>query len=151
MPGQPPSNGVGNGYPMPPPVPTQEPEVFTIKVGWRLKDIDYPICLDYFELDYYDTSYNTSGFQMKFERPFRKPKFEFEITSDRVPCEPDMEFLVRAFGFNKKFSTSYWTPPSCIVTTTPPTTTEPPDASTSSGAGKEQCEENIISVQRVRL
>ena len=27
------------------PKPPEEPEDFTIKVGWRLKDIDYPICL----------------------------------------------------------------------------------------------------------
>ena len=31
------------GFPVQP--VTEEPEDFTIKVGWRLKDIDYPICL----------------------------------------------------------------------------------------------------------
>ena len=59
----------------PAPVPaTAEPETYTIKVGWRLSDIDYPVCLDYFVLDYYDTSYNESSFQRSFMRPFRKPR-----------------------------------------------------------------------------
>ena len=62
------------------PVPvTMEPETYTIKVGWRLSDIDYPVCLDYFVLDYYDTSYNESSFQRTFMRPFRKPRLVFTV------------------------------------------------------------------------
>ena len=116
-----------------PPPTTPKPEAFTIKVGWRLKDIDYPICLDYFELDYYDTSFNSSKFLKPFKRPFVRQKFEFEIQSTEVPCEPDMEFLLRVYGLSGKFSETYWTPPSCVVTTIPPTTTEPPDASPKPG------------------
>jgi hypothetical protein len=118
-----------------PVVVPQEPEEFTIKVGWRLRDIDYPICLDYFELDYYDTAFNSSKFLKPFARPFKKQKFEFEIKSTLVPCEPDMEYMLRVFGLNKKYSEASWTPPSCVVTTVPPTTTEA--ASVTQEAGEE--------------
>lgn len=104
-------------------MPTPPPENFMIKVGWSLNDIDYPQCLDYFVLEYYDTMYNESGFTRSFGRPFQKPKFELEVQSTVVPCEPDYEFIVRAFGLNGQHSRSHWTPPSCIVTTPPPTTT----------------------------
>ena len=53
---------------------TAEPEIYPIKVRWRLSDIDYPVCLDYFVLDYYDTSYNESSFQRTFMRPFQKTR-----------------------------------------------------------------------------
>lgn len=100
-----------------PVAPTMPKEIFTIKVGWRLSDIDYPVCLDYFILDYYDTSYNESVFQRTFQRPFMKPRFELEVSSQIVPCYPEFEFNIYAFGFNKLSSKSFWTPPSCIVTT----------------------------------
>ena len=115
----PPPDSTGN-----PVIKPREPEEFTIKVGWFLKDIDYPICLDYFELDYYDTSFNSSKFLVPFKRPFRRQKFEFEIKNTEAPCEPDLEYILRVFGLNKKFNVAYWTPPSCIVTTPAPTTTE---------------------------
>lgn len=123
---------VGAGEEAAPP-PTAEPETFTIKVGWRLSDLDYPICLDYFVLDYYDTMYNESSFSRQFQRPFLKPRFELEVPSSQVPCEPDYQFIIYAFGFNKKSSTSVWTPPSCIVTTPAPTTTTEAAASVSAG------------------
>ena len=50
-----------------PPSSTLSPEA-VIKVGWRLTDIDFPICLDYFELEYYDTLYNETGFERTFKR-----------------------------------------------------------------------------------
>ena len=40
-----------------------------------------------------------------------------------------MEYILRVFGLNKKFSEAAWTPPSCVVTTPAPTTTEAPLAS----------------------
>jgi len=106
------------------PVPTEPAvvEQFTIKVGWRLSDIDYPVCLDYFFLNYYDTIYNESSFQRTFSRPFMKPRFELEVSNQAVPCDPDYEFNIFAFGFNKESSRSSWTPPACIVTTPAPTT-----------------------------
>lgn len=104
------------------PVPPADLD-YTIKVGWRLKDVDYPICLDYFELDYYDTTYNSSAYLKRFERPFQRPRFELEVSSLTVPCEPDYDFIARAYGFNKQFSRSHWTPPSCVRSTPPPTTT----------------------------
>ena len=105
------------------PAPTEPVvEQFTIKVGWRLSDIDYPVCLDYFVLDYYDTVYNETSFQRTFMRPFMKPRFELEVSNQLVPCDPDYEFNIYAFGFNKESSRSQWTPPACIVTTPAPTT-----------------------------
>lgn len=119
---------------------TEEPETFMIKIGWRLSDVDYPICLDYFVLDYYDTMYNESSFQRTFNRPFMKPKFELEVPNHIVPCEPDYEFIVYAFGFNKQSSQSVWTPPSCIKTTPAPTTTE---AVVSVSVGVEETTESL--------
>ena len=103
--------------------PTEEPEHFTIKVSWQLSDIDYPICLSHFVLDYFDTLYNETSFSRAFPRPFRSPAFELEVANTLVPCELDYEFYVRAFGFNGRSTRSYWTPPSCVVTTPAPTTT----------------------------
>ena len=51
-----------------------------------------------------------------------KPRFELEVSNQAVPCDPDYEFNIYAFGFNKESSRSYWTPPACIVTTPAPTT-----------------------------
>ena len=50
-----------------PPSSTLSPEA-VIRVTWRLTDIDYPICLDYFQLEYYDTLYNETGFERTFKR-----------------------------------------------------------------------------------
>lgn len=44
------------------PPPTEAPERFTLRITWRLQDIDYPNCLSHFVLDYYDTLYNESSF-----------------------------------------------------------------------------------------
>ena len=104
-----------------PPSSTLSPEA-VIRVTWRLTDIDYPICLDYFHLQYYDTLYNETGFERTFKRPFRRQKFEVEVSNTVVPCELDFEFYMKAYGYNGEHSLSYWTPPSCVVTTTPSTT-----------------------------
>ena len=37
-------------------------EPVMIRVSWRMAQIDYPTCLDYFVLDYYDMTYNESTF-----------------------------------------------------------------------------------------
>jgi hypothetical protein len=129
-----------------PPTTTESPESFTIKVGWRLSDVDYPICLDYFVIDYYDTMYNESNFQKSFTRPFSKPRFELEVANQVVPCEPDYNFIIYAFGFNKKSSQSVWTPPSCIVTTPAPTTTE---AVVSVSEGAEETTESMVDKMEV--
>ena len=118
------------GVMMPP--PTLEPETYTIKVMWRLSDIDYPVCLDYFVLDYYDTTYNESSFTRTFMRPFRKPRFELEVLNTVVPCDAEYEFNIYAFGLNKQSSKSLWTPPACIITTPAPTTTTTPGTAGSS-------------------
>ncbi len=47
--------------------PDDEQE-FIVNVKWRLTDIDYPICLDYFILSYYDTLYNETGFTKTYTR-----------------------------------------------------------------------------------
>ena len=56
-------------------------------------------------------------------RPFRKPRFELEVLNTVVPCDPEYEFNIYAFGINKQSSKSVWTPPACIITTPAPTTT----------------------------
>ncbi|TRY69072.1 hypothetical protein TCAL_15078 [Tigriopus californicus] len=103
---------------------TEAPEEFTIKVSWKLSDIDYPECLSHFVIDYYDTLYNETGFSRTIGRPFQQPNVI-------VPCELDYEFYLRVFGLTNDHTLSYWTPPSCIVTTPAPTsTTELPEVST---------------------
>ena len=52
-----------------------------------------------------------------------KPRFELEVSNQLVPCDPDYDFNIYAFGLNKQYSKSHWTPPSCIITTPAPTTT----------------------------
>ena len=81
-------------------------DTYFIKVVWRLNDIDYPNCLDYFVLDYYDTLYNETGFSRTFTRPFQRSKFELEVANNVVPCEQDYEFIIRAFGLNGRYNIS---------------------------------------------
>ena len=104
---------------------TPEPEEYPITVRWRLEDIDYPMCLSYFMLDYYDTLYNESAFSRTFARPFHHNVFELDIPNRVIPCSADHEFIIRAYGLtqNAGATQTYWTPGSCIVTTTPATTT----------------------------
>ena len=63
----------------------------------RLKDLDWPTCLDYFEFDYYDIVYNESTYMKTFSRPF--PEFhhimEFELRSDKIPCSEEYAFITR--------------------------------------------------------
>ena len=63
----------------------------------RLKDLDWPTCLDYFEFDYYDIVYNESTYMKTFSRPF--PPFhqvmEFELRSDKIPCSEEYAFITR--------------------------------------------------------
>ena len=39
-----------------------------LRVSWRIQQIDYPTCLDYFVLDYYDITYNESTFSKTINR-----------------------------------------------------------------------------------
>ena len=49
--------------------PPPEPDVpYNILVQWKLNDLDWPTCLDYFEFDYYDIVYNESAFMKTFSR-----------------------------------------------------------------------------------
>ena len=43
-------------------------EPVMLRVGWRIQQIDYPTCLDYFVLDYYDITYNESTFSKTINR-----------------------------------------------------------------------------------
>ncbi|XP_040577792.1 uncharacterized protein [Lepeophtheirus salmonis] len=110
----------------PPPSDSPEPtleEEYSIKVFWRLTDVDYPICLDYFELKLYDNSYNETVLTRNFPRPFSRPRFEFVVSNKDAPCDLDYLFMLKAYGYNRLYSTTDWTPPSCVVTTPAPTTT----------------------------
>ena len=64
------------------------PEAFMLRISWRLAQIDYPTCLDYFVLDYYDITYNESTFSRTIQRPFEK-RIQYDIHSDSVPCDPE--------------------------------------------------------------
>ena len=64
------------------------PEPVMLRISWRLAQIDYPTCLDYFVLDYYDITYNESTFSRTIERPFEK-RIQYDIHSDSVPCDPE--------------------------------------------------------------
>ena len=103
-------------------------EELVFNVRWRLKDVDYPICLNHFELHYVDKEFNMTKFLRSVMQPFKRPKFLIQIKSFEVPnCESDFEFMFKMFGIHRKFTTTYWTPPSCLITTTPlppPTTTD---------------------------
>ena len=65
------------------------PEPVMLRVSWRLAQIDYPTCLDYFVLDYYDITYNESTFSRTIERPFKSARIQYDIHSDSVPCDPE--------------------------------------------------------------
>ena len=89
-----------------PPAP-EVTEKFSVNVRWRLSDVDYPVCLDYFVLDYYDNMYNETSFTRTFSRPFVKPRFELNVPNNVVPCDPEFEFNIYAYGFNKKGNIRY--------------------------------------------
>ena len=67
------------------------PEPVMLRISWRLAQIDYPTCLDYFVLDYYDITYNESTFSRTIERPFEK-RIQYDIHSDSVPCDPEFRY-----------------------------------------------------------
>ena len=105
-------------------------EELLFNIRWRLKDIDYPICLNHFELYYFDKDTNHTKFIRSIIQPFKRPKFYIQIESNEVSCQFSnnslgLDFIFKIFGIHRKFTTTVWTPPSCIVTTTtpPPTTT----------------------------
>eukprot|EP00092_Neocalanus_flemingeri_P020693 GFUD01022424.1.p1 GENE.GFUD01022424.1~~GFUD01022424.1.p1 ORF type:complete len:368 (-),score=96.64 GFUD01022424.1:15-1118(-) len=105
--------------------PTPEPDLpYNVWVSWKLSDIDWPMCLDYFEFDYYDTVYNESTFKKTFKGPFQ-PRMEFELLNEKVPCDEEYAFVARVYGLTGDHSIDFWTPPSCISTTPEPTTTTP--------------------------
>jgi len=102
------------------------PEPVMLRISWRLAQIDYPTCLDYFVLDYYDITYNESTFSRTIERPF-KPNIQYDIHSDSVPCDPEFRYILRVFGLTGAETRMEWTPPSCVLTTPAPTTTKAPE------------------------
>jgi len=110
------------------------PEPVMIRVSWRMSQIDYPTCLDYFELDYYDMTYNESTFSRTINSPFPMSKpVQYDIHSESVPCDPEFSHILRVFGLTGAETRASWTPPSCVFTTPPPSTTPNPDAGTGLG------------------
>ena len=53
-----------------------------IRISWRLNQIDYPTCLDYFVVDYYDITYNESTYSRS--QFFRFAFFPTERWADRL-------------------------------------------------------------------
>ena len=66
----------------------EAPQPVMLRISWRLAQIDYPTCLDYFVLDYYDITYNESTFSRTIQRPFES-RIQYDIHSDSVPCDPE--------------------------------------------------------------
>jgi len=98
--------------------PDPEPDLpYKISVSWRIKDIDWPSCLDHFEFDYYDIVYNESIHMEIFRPPF-EPRMEFSLPSEEIPCNEDFAFIVRVFGLTGGESRDIWTPPRCVIETT---------------------------------
>ena len=81
-----------------PEVEVDEPEPVMLRISWRLAQIDYPTCLDYFVLDYYDITYNESTFSRTIQRPF-EPRIQYDIHSDSVPCDPEFRLLFPGYNF----------------------------------------------------
>ena len=79
---------------------------------------------------------------------FSLARFELEVSNQVVPCYPEFEFNIYAFGFNKLSSSSVWTPPSCIVTTpAPTTTTTAPSVSAGTEATTESMADKMEEIQ----
>jgi len=103
-------------------------EPVMLRVSWRVQQIDYPTCLDYFVLDYYDITYNESTYSKTINRPFPSKKaIQVDIHSDTVPCDPEFRHILRVFGLTGAETTTEWSPPSCVLTTPEPTTTKSPE------------------------
>jgi len=95
-----------------------------LRVSWRIQQIDYPTCLDYFVLDYYDITYNESTFSKTINRPFpSNGQIQVDIHSDTVPCDPEFRHILRVFGLTGAETSTDWNPRSCVLTTPAPTTT----------------------------
>jgi hypothetical protein len=109
----------------------QKEEIF-YNIRWRLKDVDYPLCLHHFELHFLDLMdpFNSTKFIRRVLKPFKRPKFLLQIQSVELgeECEFDVQFIFKMFGIHRQSSLTYWTPPPCVFTTT---TLPPPTSSTS--------------------
>ena len=104
-------------------------EIF-YNIRWRLKDIDYPICLNHFELHYLDMfDFNSTKFLRSVIQPFKRPKFLVQIQSIEfgAECDFDVQLIFKMYGIHRQATTLYWTPPPCVFTTT---TVPPPTSST---------------------
>ena len=116
--------------------PTEEPLILQPKeeifynIRWRIKDIDYPLCLNHFELHYLDyMDYNVSKILRTVLPPFKKQKFLLQIQSEEfgAECNFDVQFIFKMYGIHRQSRIVYWTPPPCVYTTT---TLPPPTSST---------------------
>lgn len=118
-------------------------EPVMLRVSWRIQQIDYPTCLDYFMLDYYDITYNESTYSKTINRPFpASNKIDVDIHSDTVPCDPEFRYILRVFGLTGAETQTEWTPPSCVLTTPPPTTTARPQQE--AGLGQAETLEGVL-------
>ena len=109
----------------------QPKEEIFYNIRWRLKDVDYPICLHHFELHFLDLMdpFNSTKFIRSVLQPFKRPKFLLRIQSVELgeECEFDVQFIFKMYGIHRQSSITYWTPPPCVFTTT---TLPPPTSST---------------------
>ena len=70
-------------------VSTELKEEIFYNIRWKLKDIDYPICLYGFELYYLDLMdpFNSTFILRNSLKPFKKPKFFLQIQSEELGQE----------------------------------------------------------------
>lgn len=119
-----------------------EPDPTMLRIQWRVAQIDYPTCLDYFVLDYYDITYNESVWAKTVRKPFPALVIKQDVHSDTVPCHPEFRYILRVFGLFGDETQTDWTPPSCVMTTPPPTTTKKTEAA---GFGEAETLEAIVA------
>lgn len=107
----------------PPPTTT---EIFlSISVIWDLSFIDQPVCLDRVEFHYFNTEWEETFWDKKFQDPTSKDRLPFVITNRDFPCDPDFDFVTKVYGISGDFTNATWFPPSCVTTAPPPTTPAP--------------------------
>ena len=70
-----------------------------VRVSWKLSYVDWPVCLDYFEFDYYDKYYNESIWNTTVVPDFTQENMEFELLAEKIPCDDDYAYITRVSSY----------------------------------------------------
>jgi len=79
-------------------------EPVMLRVSWRIQQIDYPTCLDYFILDYYDITYNESTFSKTINRKEQCVISVFIILLVRISVLNSSTFFATFSTFSPKIT-----------------------------------------------